>query len=82
VFQVAVPDLVEAATGADIIIFVSPHQFIRRQCGVLKGKIKPTAIAVSLIKVSLINYFALFIEFWINVLFTIKSVTLNIGLML
>jgi len=51
-FQLAVPDLLEAATGADIIIFVTPHQFIRRMCSLLKGKIKPTAIAVSLIKVS------------------------------
>jgi len=52
VFQIAVPDLLEAATGADIVIFVTPHQFIRRMCSILKGKISPTAIAISLIKVS------------------------------
>jgi len=51
-FQVAVPDVVEATAGADVIVFVSPHQFIRRLCSVLKGKVKPTATAVSLIKVS------------------------------
>jgi len=52
VFQVAVPDVLEAAVGADVIVFVTPHQFIRRMCSILKGKIKPTAVAVSLIKVS------------------------------
>ena len=52
VFQIAVPDVLEAAAGADVIVFVTPHQFIRRLCSVLKGKIKPTAMAVSLIKVS------------------------------
>lgn len=46
----AVPDVLEAATGADILVFVTPHQFIRRLCSVLKGKIKPTAVAISLIK--------------------------------
>ena len=51
-FQLAVPDVLEAASGADVLVFVTPHQFIRRLCSVLKGKIKPTAIAVSLIKVS------------------------------
>jgi len=51
-FQLAVADVLEAATSADVLVFVTPHQFIRRLCGVLKGKIKSTAIAVSLIKVS------------------------------
>lgn len=58
--QIAVPDVLEAATGADVIVFVTPHQFIRRLCSVLKGKIKPTAVAVSLIKVSLSVGFAFF----------------------
>jgi len=52
VLQIAVPDVLDAATGADVIVFVTPHQFIRRLCSVLKGKVKPTAVAVSLIKVS------------------------------
>lgn len=50
--QVAIPDVVEAAKDADILIFVVPHQFIRTICSTLLTKIKPTAIALSLIKVS------------------------------
>lgn len=51
IFQVAVPDVVDAAKDADILIFVVPHQFIRNLCSTLLGKIKPTAAALSLIKV-------------------------------
>ncbi|KAK9737364.1 NAD-dependent glycerol-3-phosphate dehydrogenase N-terminus [Popillia japonica] len=47
---VAVPDVIEAAREADILIFVIPHQFIRTICSTLLGKIKPTAIGLSLIK--------------------------------
>ncbi|GJQ85830.1 Gpdh [Trypoxylus dichotomus] len=47
---VAVPDVVDAAREADILIFVVPHQFIRTLCSTLLGKIKPTAIGLSLIK--------------------------------
>uniref|UniRef100_D3TQT6 Glycerol-3-phosphate dehydrogenase [NAD(+)] n=2 Tax=Glossina morsitans morsitans TaxID=37546 RepID=D3TQT6_GLOMM len=47
---VAVPDLVEAAKNADILIFVVPHQFIPSQCQMLLGKIKTNALAISLIK--------------------------------
>jgi len=53
---VAVPDVVEAAKDADILVFVVPHQFIRGLCRALDGKIKPTTIAVSLIKVSSSKY--------------------------
>lgn len=42
--------MVEAAKDADILIFVVPHQFIPRQCKELLGKIKPTAVGLSLIK--------------------------------
>lgn len=49
----AVPNLVEAAQDADILIFVVPHQFVKRQCEELKGKIKPSAVGLSLIKVIL-----------------------------
>lgn len=56
-FQVAVPDIVEAAKDADILIFVVPHQFIRNICSTLLGKIKPTAIGLSLIKVSYFDTF-------------------------
>lgn len=50
----AVPDVIEAAREADILIFVIPHQFIRTICSTLLGKIKPTAIGLSLIKVNFI----------------------------
>lgn len=51
----AVPDLVEAAKDADILIFVVPHQFIKGQCKALFGKIKSTAVGLSLIKVSSVS---------------------------
>ena len=47
----AVPDVVEAAQDADIIIFVLPHQFMTNTCKPLIGKIKSTAFGVSLCKV-------------------------------
>ena len=50
-FQVAVPDIIEAAKDADILVFVVPHQFIQRLCDQLAGKIKSTAIGLTLIKV-------------------------------
>lgn len=45
------PDVVEAAKDADILVFVVPHQFINRLCDQLAGKIKANAIGLSLIKV-------------------------------
>lgn len=47
---VAVPDVVDAAKDADILIFVVPHQFIKGLGAALLGKIKPTAVGLSLIK--------------------------------
>ena len=47
----AVPNVVDAAKDADILIFVVPHQFIRNLAGEMLGKIKPTAVGLSLIKV-------------------------------
>ncbi|KAI2662046.1 Acid-sensing ion channel 1A [Labeo rohita] len=47
---VAVPDLLDAAKSADILLFVIPHQFIGRVCDTMKGKIKPDALGMSLIK--------------------------------
>ena len=49
--QVAISDVVAAAQGADILIFVVPHQFVKSICRQLKGAIKPEAMAISLIKV-------------------------------
>eukprot|EP00164_Ancoracysta_twista_P002650 GFYU01003525.1.p2 GENE.GFYU01003525.1~~GFYU01003525.1.p2 ORF type:complete len:364 (-),score=116.26 GFYU01003525.1:154-1194(-) len=47
---IAVPDPVETAKEADILIFVLPHQFLPRLCGGLKGNLKDGVRAVSLIK--------------------------------
>ncbi|KAE9553221.1 hypothetical protein FO519_003571 [Halicephalobus sp. NKZ332] len=47
---VAITDVVEASKDADILIFVIPHQFVTRVSQQLSGKIKPNAIAISLIK--------------------------------
>lgn len=47
---VAVPDIAEAAADADVLIFVLPHQFIKRVCQPLVGKLKPGANAITLIK--------------------------------
>lgn len=47
---VAIPDVGEAADGADILIFVVPHQFIKNLAGPIKAKLKPSAVGLSLIK--------------------------------
>lgn len=47
---IAVPDLLEAAAGCNIFVFVLPHQFLLRTCKSLKGNIAPDSIAISLIK--------------------------------
>ncbi|KAK9503516.1 hypothetical protein O3M35_010057 [Rhynocoris fuscipes] len=47
---IAVPSLEETANDADYLIFVIPHQFIVTICKNLVGKIKPTAVGLSLIK--------------------------------
>ncbi|KAL1251780.1 hypothetical protein QQF64_019576 [Cirrhinus molitorella] len=46
----AVPDLLESVKGADILIFVIPHQFVSRVCDTIKGNIKTDAVGMSLIK--------------------------------
>ncbi|XP_060714366.1 glycerol-3-phosphate dehydrogenase 1b isoform X2 [Tachysurus vachellii] len=47
---VAVPDLLEAVKGADILIFVIPHQFVKRTCDTIKGHIKSDAVGMSLLQ--------------------------------
>ncbi|XP_016056750.1 PREDICTED: glycerol-3-phosphate dehydrogenase [NAD(+)], cytoplasmic [Miniopterus natalensis] len=47
---VAVPNVVQAAVDADILVFVVPHQFIKKICDQLKGHLKANAIGISLIK--------------------------------
>lgn len=49
--QVAEPDLLKACAGADVLLFVVPHQFIGKVCDQLKGHVKKDAVGVSLIKV-------------------------------
>lgn len=51
ILQVAEPDLLKACAGADILLFVVPHQFIGKVCDQLKGHVKKDAVGVSLIKV-------------------------------
>ncbi|XP_016113447.1 glycerol-3-phosphate dehydrogenase [NAD(+)], cytoplasmic-like [Sinocyclocheilus grahami] len=46
----AVPDVTEASSGADFLIFVIPHQFIGKICDQMKPHVKPGAIGISLIK--------------------------------
>ena len=47
---IATPCISEAGLTADILIFVLPHQFISRACAPLKGKLKPGAQGLSLVK--------------------------------
>jgi len=48
---IAIPDLSESVKDADILIFVIPHQFVKKTCEELKNQIKPNAFALTLIKV-------------------------------
>lgn len=47
---IAVPRLSEAADGADLLVFVVPHQFIRKLCDEMVGCISTKARGISLIK--------------------------------
>lgn len=47
---VAVPDLLQAASGCNVFVFVLPHQFLPRVCKSLKGNIPDDSICISLIK--------------------------------
>ncbi|CAH6723543.1 glycerol-3-phosphate dehydrogenase [NAD(+)] 1 [[Candida] jaroonii] len=47
---VAVPNIVEAAKDADLLVFNLPHQFLKNICKQLNGKIKPTARGISCLK--------------------------------
>ena len=49
--QVALSDLDVAVFDADILIFVVPYQYIHDVCDKLRGKVKSSALAVSLVKV-------------------------------
>lgn len=49
--QIAVPELRDAAEGADLLVFVVPHQFIRKLCDELASCVSKTARGITLIKV-------------------------------
>lgn len=49
--QIACTDVAETVSDADILVFVMPHQFLRRTCESIKGHTKEGAFAISLIKV-------------------------------
>ncbi|XP_055388814.1 glycerol-3-phosphate dehydrogenase [NAD(+)], cytoplasmic-like [Condylostylus longicornis] len=46
----ATPNLVECVTGADLLVFVLPHQFLPGVLRQIEGNVKPGARAISLIK--------------------------------
>lgn len=46
----AIPSLVDAAQDADVLIFLVPATFMRKLSALLVGKLKPTAVGLSLIK--------------------------------
>jgi len=50
-YQVALSDLDVAVYDADILVFVVPYQYIHDVCDKLRGKVKSTTVAVSLVKV-------------------------------
>ncbi|KAH8346662.1 hypothetical protein KR084_007596, partial [Drosophila pseudotakahashii] len=47
---IAVNDLLEAAQNADILIFSTPHEFVKSYCNILAGNMKESAFAVSMTK--------------------------------
>ena len=47
---VADPDVVSAAKGASVLIFVLPHQFLGGLCKKIVGTLAPDCIAISLVK--------------------------------
>ncbi|KAK2910723.1 hypothetical protein Q8A73_008438 [Channa argus] len=47
---VAVPKLCDAAEGADLLVFVVPHQFIRKLCDEMVGCVSTKARGITLIK--------------------------------
>ncbi|XP_036599988.1 glycerol-3-phosphate dehydrogenase [NAD(+)], cytoplasmic-like [Trichosurus vulpecula] len=47
---VAVPDLVKAVSNADILVFITPHEFISKTCSEIAGHLKPEAFGISLSK--------------------------------
>ncbi|XP_029359576.1 glycerol-3-phosphate dehydrogenase 1-like protein [Echeneis naucrates] len=50
-YKVAIPKLCDAAEGADFLIFVVPHQFIKKLCDEMVGCVSTRARGITLIKV-------------------------------
>lgn len=46
----AEPDLIKTVSGADLLVFNLPHQFLTKICATLKGHIKPHVRAISCLK--------------------------------
>lgn len=53
---IAEPDVEKAVAGATALIFVLPHQFLRKSVEKLKGKVRDDARAISLVKVYTLTY--------------------------
>lgn len=47
---VATPSAEDAVRGADVLVFVLPHQYVRGLCARIRAHVKPGARAISLIK--------------------------------
>lgn len=47
---VAIPNIVDVAHDADLLVFNLPHQFLPKVCEMLKGHLKPKARAISCLK--------------------------------
>ncbi len=61
-FQIANPDIKDAVKGADVLVFVVPHQFVRGLCAQMNGHLKPGCTGISLIKVSTAPHSAVLAE--------------------
>ncbi len=46
----ACPDLVTSVKDSSLLVFVLPHQFVKRTCDTIKGHLLPNARGISLIK--------------------------------
>ena len=46
----AEPDLISSVKDATLLVFVIPHQFVRKTCETIRGHLHPNARAISLIK--------------------------------
>src|SRR5258708_38594171 len=46
----AVSDLTQAIEDASVLVFVTPHQFVKKACETIKGRISGSCRAISLIK--------------------------------